>query len=230
MVFGLIPNGAGGWTETRDDFDHFSYNDIGIYPASGLIFSDGTLYGTTAAGGDYLYGTVFEAPAQSCQYCIDTLYSFDPNGNDGLGPYSGLVFDTKGNLYGTTNGGGASSLGTVFELINNGFYSWTETVIHSFGNYDGAGPQASLVFDPSGNLYGTTVAGGYGKGTVFELSPGTDGTWTQTVLFSFNGTDGMSPYSTLIFDSQGNLHGTTFSGGKFGLGTAFELMPRTDGT
>lgn len=147
---------------------------------------------------------------------------------DGDVPYGTLVADTSGKLYGTTYEGGANSYGTVFELTNSGG-SWSETVLYSFtgpNNSDGAYPFAGLVFDKAGNLYGTTLSGGTdNQGTVFELS-NSGGTWKETLLHSFDdisGSDGYSPYSTLVFDAAGNLYGTTQSGGKFGGGTVFQL-------
>jgi uncharacterized repeat protein (TIGR03803 family) len=137
-----------------------------------------------------------------------------------------MVFDTQGNLYGTTNGGGDSNgcgyggCGTVFEVKPNG----TETVLHSFTHSpDGAFPKASVVFDAQGNLYGTTALGGaYNQGTVFEVTP----SGSETVLYSFTGkADGGTPESGLVFDAHGNLYGTTWGGGDFSDGTVFKLSP-----
>jgi uncharacterized repeat protein (TIGR03803 family) len=173
------------------------------------------------------------------------LYSFgkQPDGNT---PTSNLVFDGSGNLYGTTNGGGAYGKGTVFRLTpNNG--QWSETLLYSFCPQlqtcvDGAIPDAGLVFDTAGNLYGATSAGGaYGVaegstgGVIFELTPHPDGTWTEAVLHSFGqGTDGNGPFiSGLVFDSAGNLYGTTSGGGATictdGCGTVFEVSPGLNG-
>ena len=173
------------------------------------------------------------------------LYSFNDNGADGYNPYSSLVFDTKGNLYGTTAHGGAHNGGTVFQLTpENG--AWTETIIYSFcsvtGCTDGLAPYAGLTFDTAGNLYGTTLNGGAytsacegsGCGTVFELSPGTNGTWTENVLYNFCSVrgcaDGFGPQAGLISDAAGSLFGTTYAGGSsgkgcdgYGCGTVFRL-------
>jgi uncharacterized repeat protein (TIGR03803 family) len=157
------------------------------------------------------------------------LYSFTATKGDGAFPFAGLVFDANGNLYGTTNNGGPSGDGVVFELSPNPNGEWSETVLHAFNWTDGAHPEANLIFDGAGNLYGTTVFGGAdGKGTVFELSP-TAGRWTETVLHNFSDTDGDEhPHAPLVFDSSGNLYGTT--AGRPSFGTVFELSPAIDGS
>ena len=118
----------------------------------------------------------------------------------------------------------------MFELTPIAGGGWTEQVLHSFNNngIDGFDPQAGLIFDKNGNLYGTTLAGGtYNGGTVFELTPAGGGGWTEQVLHSFNknGTDGYYLWASLIFDGAGNLYGTTWVGGTYGNGTVFELSP-----
>jgi uncharacterized repeat protein (TIGR03803 family) len=157
------------------------------------------------------------------------LYNFQ-NGTDGGLPQAGLVFDSAGNLYGTTNGGGISTVGTVFKLSPNVGGGWTEKVLHSFtGGSDGGRPTASLTLDANGNLYGTTQAGGTGNGVVFKLS-GHGTTWTETVLHTFTGgLDGQFPSSNVIFDSSGNLYGTTTAGGSKNFGVFFQLTPSPTG-
>jgi hypothetical protein len=137
------------------------------------------------------------------------LYSFTGSDGDGANPYGGLVFDSKGNLYGTT----AFIYGTVFELTPGTNDTWTEKVLYRFsGGPDGGLPVSGLILDEAGNLYGTTEFGGAGFGTVFELVKGSGGTWTEKVLHAFTGgNDGSNPYSPLIFDDTGNLYGTTLS-------------------
>jgi uncharacterized repeat protein (TIGR03803 family) len=190
---------------------------------------NGNLYGTTIEGGtgpcDSYHGgcgTVFElSPAGA--YTV--LYSFTGN-PDGEDP-SGLVFDKNGNLYGTGLGG-VYNHGTVFEITSSG----TEKVLYSFtGGADGAWPQGPLVLDAQGNLYGTTEAGGlengcggYGCGTVFELSPN----GTETILYAFTGgVDDGNPSGGVLRDAQGNLYGMTakFENNKVYPGTIFELTP-----
>jgi uncharacterized repeat protein (TIGR03803 family) len=149
---------------------------------------------------------------------LTVLHTF-AGGKDGAIPYAGVVRDRAGNLYGTTNQGGGSGLGTVFKLDKNG----KETVLHRFsGLPDGALPGAGLILDAAGNLYGTTAAGGSGAGTVFKL----DSKGNETVLYHFpRGVDGSIPQAGLIRDAAGNLYGTTTNGGA-GHGVVFKLAPR----
>ena len=163
---------------------NFNGMDGGFYPEAGLILDpEGNLYGTSSAGGTYGYGTVFElTPAQGGGWTQTVLYSF-MFGRDGAYPQGGLIFDAVGNLYGTTPYGGTYGYGTVFELSPVAGGGWTETVLYSFNDNngtDGVYPEAGLIFDAAGNLYGTTLVGGpyycpggdgYGCGTVFELTP-----------------------------------------------------------
>src|SRR5271163_452195 len=103
-------------------------------------------------------------------------------------------------------------------------------VLHAFHGNDGAQPEAGVIFDAAGNLYGTTYEGGaQGLGTVFKLASNADRDWTETVLYSFNGSDGANPGAGLIFDASGDLYGTTYSGGAYNVGTVFELTPKADG-
>lgn len=166
------------------------------------------------------------------------LYRFE-GGRDGSAPLASLIADKAGSLYGTTEVGGAGECqggcGTVYELSPASGGRWTETVLYRFtGGGDGAGPQAGLIFDAAGNLYGTTIYGGSSdNGTIFELAaPATrDGTWTLNVLHSFVGdTDGDYCLGSLVFDQAGNLYGPTLFGGQFGGGTVFQLAaPATQG-
>jgi uncharacterized repeat protein (TIGR03803 family) len=168
------------------------------------------------------------------------LYNF-PAGSGTVTP-SSLIFDAVGNLYGETEFGGSAGLGTVFELSPSGA-NWTEKTIYTFtGRSDGANPQGGLIFDATGNLYGSTQKGGSacpgtGCGTVFELSP-SGGGWTKSLLYNFNGgaADGEYPVAALVFDSKGNLYGTTLGGGVnggnncgIGCGGVFELSPASAG-
>ncbi len=198
----------------------------GANPQAGLVRdAQGNLYGTTWGGGAYSDGTVFKLDTSGNE---TVLYSFTGTGGDGTNSQAGLVRDAQGNLYGTTWGGGAYSLGTVFKLDITG----KETVLHSFmGGGDGAQSYAGLARDAQGNLYGTTEYGGASNlGTVFKL----DATGEETVLYSFgeNSGDGTGPTTGLVRDAQGNLYGTTAFGGdtackvilyRSGCGTVFKL-------
>jgi uncharacterized repeat protein (TIGR03803 family) len=192
----------------------FGAQPDGNYPSANLVFdASGNLYGTTTQGGTNGAGTVFKMTPNAGQWIKTILYSFChlQGCPDGSSPYSDLIIDAAGNLYGTTyNGGtywqaGSMTGGVVFKLTPQPDGTWTETVLHNFGNgTDGILPQASLVSDKAGNLYGTTTGGGatspgcsQGCGTVFELSPGSNSQWTEKVLYSFcsqaNCVDGMTP-------------------------------------
>jgi uncharacterized repeat protein (TIGR03803 family) len=189
----------------------------GSQPVGGLILDTaGDLYGATTYGGFYDFGAIFEVSTSGSE---NVLYSFTGS-EDGREPHGGLVFDKDGNLYGTTYEGGRYRRGTVFELSPGG----EQTVLHSFkGGADGAFPAASLIFDSASNLFGTTTkaGGSHHYGTVFEvLANG-----TEEILYSFSGTDGKLPESSLVFDGQGNLYGTTNKGGQYKEGVAFELAP-----
>jgi uncharacterized repeat protein (TIGR03803 family) len=193
----------------------FTYT-TGDQPLAGLIMdSPGNLYGTTFGGGAYGYGTVFEVAQGSGT--ITVLATF--NGVSGGNPGARLLMDASGNLYGTTNSGGAYGYGTVFEVAQG---SGTITTLASFNGSNGSGPYGDLILDTSGTLYGTTSGGGgYGNGTVFGLPQGSN---TIIALDSFNGTNGSSPKAGLIMDSSGNLYGATGGGGAYGDGTVFEVV------
>ncbi len=185
----------------------FTGGSDGGYPYGGMARdSDGNLYGTAIDGGAYGYGVVFKLTIRGTE---NVLHSFEYSSTDGAYPASNITLDPSGNLYGTTEEGGASGLGTVFEVTASG----TESELHSFkgGLTDGSGPYGGgLLRDPSGSLYGVTEGGGKGYGVVFKLTPeGTEG-----VLHEFNGTtDGQVPIDGLAMDAAGNLYGTTQTGG-----------------
>jgi len=200
----------------------------------------GDLYSTTAFGGGGQGGTVFKlTPNLDGTWTESVLHSF--TGTDGEHPDAGLIFDAAGNLYGTTFNGGISGgscpsgCGVIFKLRRNSDGTWTESVLHSFTGADGANPFAGLIFDAAGNLYGTTTIGGNpscsnGCGTVFRLTPNSDGTWTESVIHSFANHPAATPFAGLIFDAAGNLDGTTDLGGNAGGGTAFRLTPNSNGS
>jgi uncharacterized repeat protein (TIGR03803 family) len=218
----------------------FSFNGSnGEAPDGSLIFDKiGNLYGTASAGGSSGFGTVFKlTPGSSGNWTPTVLHNFNRNGGDGANPEGSLIFDSAGNLYGTTSNGGADENGAVFELSPGADGTWTESVLYSFRGTDGSHPFGSLTFDAHGNLFGTAWQGGNtageceygGCGTVFELTPNGNGTWTGAAIHAFDGTDGSGPFSNVIFDSAGNLYGTTTGLLSNYLGTAFELTPGANG-
>ena len=192
----------------------------GEAPGGNLTSNGGNFYGTTGFGGLYGDGTVFElSPNGNGGWNETVLYNLCSNQPfcfDGRYPtYSSVIFDSQGNLYGTTVWGGADNYGEVFELSPAGA-SWTEAVLFSFANSDGAHPISGLIMDPAGNLYGTTLFGGAnGYGTVFELSP-SGGGWTEQVIYDAGGDSG------LTMDTAGNIYGTTTL-------AVFELSPNGNG-
>lgn len=197
-------------------------------PLSSLTMdAAGNLYGTTFVSGANNAGVVYELRSNgNGGWTQAVLYSFT-GGADGANPYyADVIFDKAGNLYGTTVGGGENNLGVVFELSPDGNGGWTETVLHSFaGGIDGQNPYSGLALDPFGNLYGTTYGGGaYGIGTVFQLKRGTGGQWTESVIHTFDGKTGSSPVGGLVFDSKGDLFGTTQGGGAYKVGVVYMLQ------
>jgi uncharacterized repeat protein (TIGR03803 family) len=220
-VFKLDPTG----NETI--MHSFSGIPDGANPYGALIRDTaGNFYGTTSLGGSAGCGgsggcgTVYKVNPNGSE---KVLHSFT-GGTDGMNPYGSLSRDTSGNLYGTTYGGGAGCLngcGTVFKIDDAG----KETILYSFRDVpDGSGPEAGVVRDSSGNLYGTTVIGGnidcQGPcGTVFKIDP----SGIESILYRFKGRlDGQWPDASLILDSRGNLYGTTFQGGN-GAGSVFRI-------
>ena len=163
------------------------------------------------------------------------INSFGAYPSDGETPYTpNLVADSAGNLYGTTEEGGANGggvLGTVFELSPASGGTWTEQVIHNFDSTTGTEGQTSLTIDSSGNLYGIATYGGlYSYGVVFEMTPSSGGAWTYTVLHNFKYVEGSYPVGGLIFDTSGKLYGVTNTGGAYGYGTVFQLRKSSGGT
>jgi uncharacterized repeat protein (TIGR03803 family) len=242
-VFELSPTSSGGWTETV----LHSFNGTQGQAVFGGLTMDaaGNLYGTATGGGistgncsGFTYkgcGVVYELKhVKGGGWAEEVLHYFDKDGTDGFTPYGTLAFDKTGNLYGTTSFGGAFNYGTVFKLTPSAS-GWTESIVHSFNNNgsDGFYPSGGVIFDASGNLYGATGNGvntSTERGTVYELSPAGGGTWTETILYSFqsNGVDGTSP-GPLTFDSAGNLFGATGIGGSNTFGTVFKLSPGSGG-
>jgi uncharacterized repeat protein (TIGR03803 family) len=239
-VSGFLTSGAAVFAASKEKVLYsFTGGTDGGLPVAGLIIDAfGNLYGTTDIGGVNNVGTVFElTPGANDAWTETVLYSFQENGHDGRYPQASLIFDAAGNLYGTTYDGGVNNVGTVFELTPGSSGTWTETVLYSFQNnsQDGANPSANLVFDAAGNLYGTTMFGGPirtgkcngGCGTVFELTPGSNGTWTEKVLHFFDWWDGATPWDGLVVGPSGSLYGTTSYGNV--QGNVFRLRADANG-
>lgn len=189
-------------------------------PQGDLIFDqNGNIYGT--ATGEAGPGTVYELLPSGSGWTLNLLHKFS-GGNDGALPYGGVIFDSSGNLYGTTSLFGLHNGGTIFQLVPSGG-TWAENVLFSFDiSTSGAAPQGGLIFDKSGNLYGTTTNGGTGGGgKIFELSSSLG----YSLLYSFSGGNGCGPKGTLIMDSAGNLYGTTYCDGANNSGSVFMLTP-----
>lgn len=197
----------------------------GASPSGDVIWDQqGNIYGTTIFGGPSNDGTVYELTKSGSAWTESPIWSF--TGSDGAHPVNGVVFDRNGNLFGTTQEGGAYGYGAIFKLTYIIGVGWTENTLYSFQNgSDGASPNAGLVLDPdSGSLYGATFNGGSGSGgTVFELSPAGD-TWTFDVLYSFSGSPGgeCGPWASLTLVA-GSLYGTTACDGSNSEGNVFKL-------
>ncbi len=195
----------------------------GVVPEAGVIRdSSGNLYGTTLFGGVYGDGTIYRLdPAGN----LTVLHNLNGGSNGGL-PYGGVIRDGAGNLYGTNfiaggTGCGGGGCGTVYKLETSGRF----IVLHTFtGGSDGGGPYGGLVRDSAGNLYGTTMNGGNvcansTCGVVFKIASSGD----FTVLHSFTPADAFNPWAGLVRDADGNMYGTTSSGGSAGFGAIFKL-------
>jgi uncharacterized repeat protein (TIGR03803 family) len=228
-VFQLTPSPDGSWAEKV--LFSFKRGGDGYYPLGDLVFdAAGNLYGTTE-GYDTEYGTVFKlTPNPDGSWTETMLHSFG-SGTDGADPFAGVVFDAAGNLYGTTLNGGTYGYGTIFQLTPNPDGSWAESVLYNFkGGTDGGLPLGDLIFDAAGTIYGMTHGGGaYDAGTVFKLTPNPDGSWKKSKLHTFRGTDGRYPRAGLIFDTAGNLYGSTREGGAYDSGMVFKMKPQPDG-
>ena len=228
-VFELTPGAGGTWQETI--VHSFTGGEDGKYPSDGVLFHDGSIFGTTESGGT-------GCPNNGC----GVIFELTPNGSggwtmtfprrftgalDGEEPL-GLTFDSAGNLYGSANGGKTTycfdGCGLVYRMSEKSNGVWTFTVLHYFNGGNGLDPEAVLV-DSSGTVYGDTDSGGQqGLGVAYSLDPTAN--WAETVLYNFSGgSDGGSPTSRLTMDSVGNLYGTGTYGGEGGGGVVFEVTP-----
>jgi uncharacterized repeat protein (TIGR03803 family) len=235
-IFKLTPQANGQWTEST--VWAFGSKGDGSYPASGMVFdAAGNLYGATNEGGANGCGTVFRlTPAANGSWNEKIIYSFGCATNPS-NPSGGLIFDGSGNLYGVTANGGAAEYGAVYELVSGSGGAWTEQTLYEFpGGANGHTPVGALTFDKGGNLYGAADGGSstacFGPcGVIFELAKDAGGQWSQSVVHNFSETDGNGPLGSLTIDANGNLYGTTISGGASpnGAGTVFELAQGTAG-
>jgi uncharacterized repeat protein (TIGR03803 family) len=225
LMLGFTASAPSAQGQTFTVLHAFKGGTDGEGPNGGVVRDPaGNLYGTTSYGGSFNFGTVFKLDTTGHE---TVLYSFT-GGADGAIPLAGVILDSAGNLYGTTEHGGdltcnsGAGCGTVFKVDRAG----EETVLYSFTTAaDGAGtPFAGVIRDAAGNLYGTTADGGpFYSGTVFKL----DTTGKETVLYTFTGgrggTDGYLPSGALIRDAAGNLYGDTQLGGNYSFGTLFKV-------
>jgi uncharacterized repeat protein (TIGR03803 family) len=221
-VFELSPSG-GVWTE-QVIYSECDVNAAGLtMDAAGNIFGDGQL-------------TVFElSPNGNGGWNPTVIHTFTGPPKDGSNAQGAPVFNKAGTLYGTTTAGGIRNSGTIYKLspVTKGKKkgTWTERIVHNFFNwrsrYDGSDPQAGIVFDAAGNIYGTTLSGGlWVDGTVYELvAPVGKGEYKEKILYRFDGLHGTYPDDSLILDSAGNLYGTTSEGGWYSAGVVFEVTP-----
>ena len=224
---------ACGQAATFETLHQFGGSDGAAPVGRPVLDRTGLVYGTTLTGGVNGGGTVFRLDPASGQ--LTTLYAFTTSGTGGANPAAGLVFGANGVLYGTTQVGGESAhcsqgCGTIFKLVPS---TGKLTTLYRFtGLDDGYAPSARLVFDASGQLYGTTLRGGSftrcntGCGTVFRIDPKTK---VLTTLHQFGATtnDGAFPSSAVVFDAAGLLYGTASSGGTNGSGVVYEIDPAT---
>ena len=204
--------GSGGWSETV--LASFDLPTNG--PLSGAVMdSAGNFYGTTADG-----EAVFEVSPNGSGWTTTILHSFDPQSTRAYGT---LIRDQLGNLFGASASGGTDGCGIVYELSPSGG-GWTYQVIHTFA-CPGEGVYGELTLDAAGNLYGVRSSGGaHDDGQIFKMTP-SNGSWTFTDLYDFNRGEGLFAYGAIVFDAQGNMYGTTESGGQYGHGIVWELTP-----
>lgn len=215
------------WTEKV--IYEFQSGADGAFASGDLLFDQqGNIYGTTSSGGLFGYGTVYELARSGDTWTKTILYNFAGQ-PDGFGPLGGVIFDGNGNLYGTTARGGSTDYGTVFELSYSPGAGWTETILYNLSFANGGLPWGGVIFDQSGNLFGTTS--GYGPedgGTVFELTRSGNG-WNYQFLAIFAGRVECGPLTSLTMDAAGSLYGTTQCDGANQLGNVFKLTKTDNG-
>ena len=221
-----LTNSGGTWTQSV--IHAFTGGDDGSGPGARVtVDQSGNVYGMTPTGGASGLGTIYKIhQVANGTWTFRVIHTFT-GGSDGGSGSAGRMILRKGRLYGAATTGGNYGSGVVFELTQSGVAGWHFRTIYSFqGQPDGSFPYGALLFDRSGSVYGTTYYGGAnGIGAVYKLSPRLIGEWDENVIYSFqNGSDGNSPISNLVFDTVGNLYGTTSEGG-LGSGAIFKLSP-----
>jgi uncharacterized repeat protein (TIGR03803 family) len=195
------------------------------FPEGHLTFDQaGNIYGTAAGedlagnpGAGFQYGSVWELVRSGVSYTMSVVYGFPGTPLAPQTPLGGVTFDQAGNLYGTTVAGGGHEQGAIFELSPSG-EGWTSQLLYSFYNAQGSAPEAGLISDSAGNMYGVSFMNPY----VFKLTP-SGGGWNFTNLYQVS--TGNGPNSDLTIDSQGNLYGANLSGGQHNRGNVFKLTP-----
>ncbi|MFN2542869.1 MAG: choice-of-anchor tandem repeat GloVer-containing protein [Chthoniobacterales bacterium] len=225
-IYQIRQNGNGNWVLRV--IHAFTGGADGASGSAGqMLLRSGRLYGLATAGGINGKGTAFELrPAGNGDWTFKIIYSFKGQPDAGF-PYGGLVFDASGNLYGTTYYDGANNLGAVYKLIPQTTGEWKERVLYSFkGGADGQNSISNVVFDATGNLYGTTSEGGLGSGVIFKLTPMTASHWSETVVHQFQGPpDGAFAYNGMVGDGAGNFFGATVHGGADDEGSVYQFTP-----
>jgi hypothetical protein len=226
---------ADGWVYTP--LYSLSFTDGYALPAPPIWGGKGNLFGTTTFGGitkppcydSRGCGIAFEmTPSKDGTWTYHILHRFGSYTSDGLAPYGGLVMDTSGNFYGTTQGGGIYGYGTAFKLTFAKGH-WKKTAVYDFPDLPNGLPDSTLVLDKAGNLYGAAGGGKQGCGPytcgfILKLTPQSNGTWKYNVIHKFSGPDGNFPVGVVV-DSKGKLFGTTANGGTYNSGVAFEITP-----
>jgi uncharacterized repeat protein (TIGR03803 family) len=231
VVFELTPYAGGaGWSEKILCSLPYKQKLWGNTDYPLTLDSAGNLYGVTNYGGALDGGYAFKlSPTSKGPWTLTTIYSFGVyTGPEPAVPWSGVVFDSAGNLYGVTANGGTEGWGTVYQLSPSSGGGWTENTLVNFPSSCSPAciPEAAITLDSAGNIFGTASAENT-FGAAYEVSPNGDGTWTLTILHSFaGGTDGAYPGSGALLDISGNLYGTTMEGGGTkGRGTVYEITP-----
>ena len=228
VIYQLSPAVSGNWNFTV--IHTFTGGTDGSSGSAGrLLLHAGRLYGVATTGGANGKGTAYELkPSHAGEWTLKTIYAFQGQPDAGF-PYGGLLLGTSEKLYGTTYYDGANNLGSVYELSRTAMGGWKERVLYSFqGGSDGQNSLSNLVIDAAGNLYGTTSEGGASCscGTIFKLTPGPNGIWTESVAHRFQGPpDGAFPYNGMVADAAGNFYGATVHGGVADDGTIYEFTP-----